>query len=91
MAKVKLTIETAKAKRFLVACDIADLKIIDTLKAGDITVMVVNYKHPSQLYIAGLMVDKVSESYDRKEPEAILPETSKANEPTKYPIGKNKK
>jgi hypothetical protein len=81
MAKVKLTIDTVKVKKFLVAADIADLKVIETMKAGDITVVVLNFKHPSQLFTAGYMLDKVSDSYEKKSITTILEGTDEPDKP----------
>lgn len=72
MAKVKIPIDSKKVNKFIVACDISDIRIIDQLKAGDITIMVCTFKHPSQLFTAGQMLDKVSDSYERKQPDEIL-------------------
>ncbi|MFA5297638.1 MAG: hypothetical protein WC389_05455 [Lutibacter sp.] len=74
MAKVKLQFENTLEKKFLVACDINDVKVINTMQAGEVTVCEVNYKHPGQLFSLGRMIDKVSDSYNNKPTLKIEPE-----------------
>lgn len=93
MAKAKIQFEKQLQKKFIVACDINDVKIVKEMQAGEITVCEVNFKHPSQLFAVGRMIDKVSESYETKPIEAIKKDTEKpaekqAEKPAAKPAGK---
>lgn len=54
MPKAKLTIEKDFDK-FEVAAEINDVKIEEHARYGNVDVVVLNFKHPAQLYKTGLM------------------------------------
>jgi fructose-specific phosphotransferase system component IIB len=58
--KVKLTI--SDVKKFEVACEATDIRIDDRKNYGTKAVLLVNVKHPSQLYEAGLIQATLTES-----------------------------
>lgn len=75
MAKTKLNV-SGSVEKFEVACEVSDVKIETIQSYGEVSIAVVLYKHPSQLFTLGSMINKVSVPK-----EALKEELEKATEP----------
>jgi len=60
MSKIKLTV--SEFEKFEIACEATDVRIEEKKTYGKNTVVVVNIKHPSQLYQAGLIQSQIEVS-----------------------------